>query len=120
MEPMSSDVLSNVLISGFGSKAGCAAGADRRFTGIALSASSSTKSLTMNSLVEKSFSCKLGPWGNKAFGPDPDSALFTAIDAAGPRGASVLDEAVRSDHQLPLPAASLKLLRSTFTSLPKP
>jgi hypothetical protein len=112
----SGDVLSKVLIRGFGSKAGCVAGADRRFTGIALSANSSTKSLTMNSLVEKSFSSKLGPWGNKALGPDPDSALFTAIDAAGPLGASVLRLAIRSDHQLLLPVASLRLLRSAFTS----
>lgn len=103
------DVLSKVLISGFGSNAGCVAGADRRFTGIALSASSSTKSLTINSFVEKSFSSKLGPWGNRALGPDPDSALFTAINAAGPRGASVLCWAIRSVHQLALATASLKL-----------
>lgn len=90
LETRTGDVLSKVLIRGFGSNAGCVAGADRRFTGIALSANSSTKSLTMNSLVEKSFSSKLGPWGNRALGPDPDSALFTAINAAGPRGASVL------------------------------
>lgn len=84
------DILSKVLIRGFGSNAGCVAGADRLFTGMALSASSSTKSLTMNSLVEKSFSSKLGPWGNRALGPDPDSALLTAINAAGPRGEPVL------------------------------
>lgn len=90
LEQSSDDVLSKVLIRGFGSNAGWVAGADRRFTGMALSANSSTKSLTMNSLVEKSFSSKLGPWGNRALGPDPDSALFTAINAAGPRGASVL------------------------------
>lgn len=47
------------------------------------------KSRVMNSLVEKSSSAKLGPWGNRALVPDPDSALSLALKdivAAGPRG----------------------------------
>lgn len=82
-------VLSKVLIKGFGSNAGWVAGPDRRFTGMAPSASSSMKSRVIKSLVEKSSSEKLGPWGNKALEPDPDSALSLAlidIVAAGPRG----------------------------------
>jgi hypothetical protein len=48
---------------GFGSKAVCP-GPDRRLTGIALSESSSTKSLTIKSLFEKFSKVKLGPLGN--------------------------------------------------------
>lgn len=52
------------------------------------------KSRVMKSLVEKSSSEKLGPWGNKALEPepepDPDSALNDAIVAAGPRGTQLL------------------------------
>lgn len=81
--------LSKVLINGFGSNAGWVAGPDRRFAGVAPSANSSMKSRVMKSLVEKSSSAKLGPWGNKALVPDPDSALSLALNdivAAGPRG----------------------------------
>lgn len=49
---------------GFASKACCCPGPDRRFTGIALSESSSIKSLTMKSLFEKFSKVKLGPVGN--------------------------------------------------------
>lgn len=86
-------VLSNVLIKGLGSNAGWAAGPDRRFAGVAPSASSSMKSRVMKSLVEKSSSEKLGPWGNKALEPDPDSALSLALNAivvAGPRGTQLV------------------------------
>lgn len=72
------------------------AGPERRFAGVAPSASSSMKSRVMKSLVEKSSSEKLGPWGNKALEPEtePDSALSLALSlalkdaivAAGPRG----------------------------------
>lgn len=48
---------------GLGSNA-CCAGPERRFTGTALSARSSTKSLTMKSLFEKFSKVKLGPLGN--------------------------------------------------------
>lgn len=89
-------VLSKVLIKGFGSNAGWVAGPDRRFAGVAPSANSSMKSRVMKSLVEKSSSEKLGPWGNKALepGPDPDSALSLALNdaivAAGPRGTQLV------------------------------
>lgn len=68
-------VLSKVLIKGFGSKAGWAAGPERRLAGTAASANSSMKSLVIKSLVEKSSSEKLGPWGNRALEPMMDSAL---------------------------------------------
>jgi hypothetical protein len=55
-------ILSKVLINGFGSNA-CWAGPDRRLMGIALSARSSIKSLTMKSLFEKFSKVKLGPFG---------------------------------------------------------
>lgn len=83
-------LLSKVLIKGFGSNAGCAAGPDRRFNGTAASARSSMKSRVMKSLVEKSSSLKLGPWGNKALEPNMDSvrsALDDMIGAVAPKGA---------------------------------
>jgi hypothetical protein len=55
-------LLSKVLINGFGSNA-CCAGPERRLIGIALSARSSMKSLTMKSLFEKFSNVKLGPFG---------------------------------------------------------
>lgn len=86
-------ILSKVLINGLGSNAGWVAGPERRFAGVAPSANSSMKSRVMKSLVEKSSSEKLGPWGNKALEPDPDSALSLALNdivAAGPRGTQSL------------------------------
>lgn len=56
-------MLSKVRMRGFGSNA-CCPGPERRFTGTALSARSSTKSLTIKSLFEKFSKVKLGPLGN--------------------------------------------------------
>jgi hypothetical protein len=49
-------------MNGFGSNAGCA-GPERLLTGMALSDRSSTKSLTIKSLLEKFSIVKLGPLG---------------------------------------------------------
>jgi hypothetical protein len=68
---------------GFGSKA-CCAGPDRRFAGIELSESSSTKSLTMKSLFEKFSKVKLGPLGKIGLPPAPRMELLS-IDAIAPR-----------------------------------
>lgn len=95
-------ILSKVLIKGFGSNAGWEAAPDRRFTGTAASASSSTKSRVIKSLVEKSSSEKLGPWGNSALVPMMDSALsalYAMVGAGGPRGTGVLWHESRSSHQ---------------------
>jgi hypothetical protein len=71
-------ILSKVLINGFGSNA-CWAGPDRRLTGIALSARSSIKSLTMKSLFEKFSKVKLGPLG-KIERPLPVPLIKDAIE----------------------------------------
>jgi hypothetical protein len=77
-EEVSERILSNVLISGFGSKAACP-GPERRFMGIALSESSSTKSLTMKSLFEKFSRVKLGPLGNIDLTLPPPLLFMDAI-----------------------------------------
>lgn len=69
---------------GLGSKA-CWAGPDRRFAGIALSESSSTKSLTMKSLLEKFSKVKLGPLGKIVLPPAPEMELLS-IDAIATLG----------------------------------
>ena len=72
-------ILSNVLISGFGSNAWFV-GPDRLRVGIALSDNSSTKSLTMKSLFENLSKVKLGPVGNRALFPLVTWAPSEAID----------------------------------------
>ena len=70
--------LSKLLITAFESNASCA-GTERRFTGPALSATSSMKSLTIKSLFEMFSSVKLGPVGNKVLAP-PVLPFNDAID----------------------------------------
>jgi hypothetical protein len=70
---------SKVLIRGFGSNA-CCAGPERRFTGTALSARSSIKSLTMKSLFEKFSNVKLGALGKMDLPLPPPPLLRCAID----------------------------------------
>jgi hypothetical protein len=79
--------LSNALISGFGSKAWCA-GPERRLAGTAASASESTKSPTIKSLLEKSSRLKLGPWGKRE---------RDALDAPRSMAATVTSRESRSD-----------------------
>jgi hypothetical protein len=70
---------SKVLMRGFASNA-CCAGPERRFTGTALSARSSIKSLTMKSLFEKLSNVKLGPLGKMDLPLPPPPLLRCAID----------------------------------------
>ena len=78
------NILSNVLIRGFGSNI-CCAGPDRRFTGTAVSARVSTKSRTIKSLFEKSSKVKLGPLGKRALEPpEPALSIIGDVGTASP------------------------------------
>lgn len=75
--PTWEDILSKVLMRGLGSNAACA-GADFLFVGMALSASSSTKSRAMKSFVEKFSSVNSGALGKT---DRPFAAVDVDVDA---------------------------------------